>query len=148
MTSLSLLLERDGAIALNLDVSSRKRLFEEAAALLAPLGGCDKQTIFEALIAREKLGSTAVGNLVALPHARVEGLTEACLLFIRTKEVFDYDGAKAPGAQLFFVLAIPPNATDEHLEVLSQIAHFVENKKNRTALLAATTTKDIIEALK
>jgi len=78
-------------IALDLDVASKSRLFEAAGALFAASSGLDATTVSASLAAREKLGSTGLGQGIAIPHGRIKGLKEARGAFLRLKQPVPFD---------------------------------------------------------
>ena len=124
-------------IVLDLEVSSKKRLFEEAGLLLESESGLSRAAVFECLLAREKLGTTALGHGVAIPHGRHAEVQAATGAFIRLKEAVDFDAPDGEPVSLVFVLLVPENASGEHLEVLSALAIKLSDKTVREQLLAA-----------
>ena len=107
MNHIAPLLNPSENILLDLDVLSRKRLFEEVSRILAVSSGVPAQSVFDALIAREKLGPTGLGCRAGIPHARINGIVDPGLCLVRTKQPIDYDGPGQTTAQLFFAVAIP-----------------------------------------
>ena len=123
-------------IVLDLEVSSKKRLFEEAGLLLESESGLSRAAVFECLFAREKLGTTALGHGVAIPHGRHAEVQAATGAFIRLKEAVDFDAPDGEPVSLVFVLLVPENASGEHLEV-SALAIKLSDKAVREQLWAA-----------
>jgi len=102
---------------------SKKRVLEQCAQLLArDLPEIPRQSIFESLLAREKLGSTGFGGGIALPHCRLAGCTEPLGALLQLSKGVDFDALDGAPVDVLFVLLVPPAATDEHLELLRQIA--------------------------
>src|SRR2546428_6152990 len=98
-------------ILLDLDVTSKKRMFEQAGLLFENNQGVARSLVFDSLFARERLGSTSLGQGVAIPHGRIKGLKEAGRAFIRPSQP---GPVRAPGGQplhLLFVLLVPQQAT-------------------------------------
>ena len=95
-------------VRLDIDVVSRKRLFEEASFAIETAYGEDHDTVFEALMARERLGSTALGHGCAVPHGRLESLQEPALVLLRTKQPIAYDAPDDKPVRLFMTLLVPP----------------------------------------
>ena len=124
-------------IVLDLEVSSKKRLFEEAGLLLESESGLSRAAVFECLFAREKLGTPALGHGVAIPHGRHAEVQAATGAFIRLKEAVDFDAPDGEPVSLVFVLLVPENASGEHLEVLSALAIKLSDKAVRDQLLLA-----------
>ena len=134
-------------IVLDLEVSSKKRLFEEAGLLLESESGLSRAAVFECLLAREKLGTTALGHGVAIPHGRHAEVQAATGAFIRLKEAVDFDAPDNKPVSLVFVLLVPESATGEHLEILSHLAERFADKTVRDALLGtqdAAAARDLL----
>ena len=134
-------------IVLDLEVSSKKRLFEEAGLLLESESGLSRAAVFECLFAREKLGTTALGHGVAIPHGRHAEVQAATGAFIRLKEAVDFDAPDNKPVSLVFVLLVPESATGEHLEILSHLAERFADKTVRDALLGtqdAAAARDLL----
>ncbi|MDR0673944.1 MAG: PTS sugar transporter subunit IIA [Zoogloeaceae bacterium] len=124
-------------ILLDVDASSRKRIFEEAGQCLEASCGIDHTLVFDNLLAREKLGSTGLGQGVAIPHGRVKGLKETLCAFIRPRSPIDFDAPDARLVQLVFVLLAPEEATEESLQILAALASCFAERDFREKLLAA-----------
>lgn len=139
MNRISTLLDPYENVKLNLDVISRKRVFEEAASILSNASGIDKTAIFDGFIAREKLGSTAIAPGVAIPHARIAGVKAPCITLLRTTTPVDFSDSDQNQVQLFLAMLIPTEATDEYLPLLSQIASFFSDPTHIAALKSTDT---------
>ena len=131
-----------------ISANSKKRLLEKLSLLLendAP--EVDNHAAFQSLFERERLGSTGVGNGVALPHGRVKGLHEAVGAFGILKESIDYDAVDNQPVKLVFALLVPEEATEEHLQLLAQLAKLFSDRKNRDHLLNANNRDDVYNFL-
>lgn len=115
----------------DMDVSSKKRLFEQVGLLVENSHGIARSEIFDSLFAREKLGSTGLGQGVAIPHGRVKGLKEATGVFIRLASPIPFDSPDGKPVNLLFVLLVPEQATDLHLQVLSELAQLFSSRSLR-----------------
>ena len=124
-------------IVLDLEVSSKKRVFEQAGLLLENEAGLARADVFDCLFAREKLGTTGLGQGVAIPHGRHASVKKAVGAFIRTQEPVAFDAPDGKPVSLIFVLLVPENATGEHFEVLSKLAGRFSQKAVREALMSA-----------
>ena len=124
-------------IVLDLEVSSKKRVFEQAGLLLENEAGLARADVFDCLFAREKLGTTGLGQGVAIPHGRHASVKKAVGAFIRTQEPVAFDAPDGKPVSLIFGLLVPANATGEHLEVLSKLAGRFSQKAVREALMSA-----------
>lgn len=129
-------------ILLDLDVTSKKRVFEQVGLLIENTHGIARSEIFDCLFAREKLGSTGLGQGVAIPHGRARGLKEAVGVFIRLKQAIPFDAPDGKAVQCLFVLLVPEEATDLHLQVLSELAQLFSSRQVRERLLIAPDVED------
>ncbi len=109
-------------IQMNLSLSSKKRSMEEISSLLAGREGLSQADIFNALMAREKLGSTGLGHGVAIPHGRMGDTKETVAAFIRLQHGIDYDAHDGQAVDLIFGLIVPQSATEDHLKLLAAVA--------------------------
>ncbi|MDR1661628.1 MAG: PTS IIA-like nitrogen regulatory protein PtsN [Azoarcus sp.] len=124
-------------VVAGLDASSKKRVFEEAALLFETELGIGHDLIFDKLFARERLGSTGLGQGIAIPHSRVAGLAEAAGAFIRLATPVPFDALDGRPVNLVFVLLVPEEANDAHLQLLSELARMFSDRAFREKLLAA-----------
>jgi PTS system nitrogen regulatory IIA component len=121
-------------VALDLPVSSKKRLFEQAGLMFENLDGIARSLVFDSLFAREKLGSTGLGQGVAIPHGRIKGLKEALGAFIRVEQPVPFDAPDGNPVTLVFVLLVPEQATEKHLQILSELAQMFSDKALRESM--------------
>ena len=131
-------------IVLNLDASSKKRVFEHAGVLFENHQGIARSAVFDSLFAREKLGSTGLGRGIAIPHGRIKGLTEACGAFLRLATPVPFDSPDGQPVSLLFVLLVPEQATEQHLQILSELAERFSERTCREALGAADSAEAIL----
>ena len=122
-------------VIVDLDVASKKRVFEQAGLLFENTQHIARSQVFESLFAREKLGSTGLGQGVAIPHGRIKGLREAVAALIRMKEAIPFDAPDGQPVNLACILLVPEKATDKHLQILSELAQMFSDKKLRESLL-------------
>ena len=94
-------------IVLDLEVTSKKRVFERAGLLFENNQGVARSLVFESLFARERLGSTGLGQGVAIPHGRIKGLKEAVGAFVRLSEPVPFDAPDSKPVKLVFLLLVP-----------------------------------------
>jgi PTS system nitrogen regulatory IIA component len=123
-------------IAFDVDASSKKRALEKVSDMLAQdnevrLGSHD---VCESLIAREKLGTTAIGCGVAIPHGRLKNTDKTVAAFVKLHEGVDYDAIDNQQVDLIFALLVPENSTEEHLQILAEIAEMFSNETFREKL--------------
>ncbi|MEO1774642.1 MAG: PTS IIA-like nitrogen regulatory protein PtsN [Pseudomonadota bacterium] len=137
---------RPDAVLPSLKASSKKHVFGDIANRAADLTGLDHRMICEKLIAREHLGSTAMGNGVAIPHARVEGLDRIIGVFARLDAPIEFDAADAKGVDLMVALLAPEDAGADHLRALAKVSRLLRDADLRTKL-RQTQTAEALYAL-
>ena len=125
-------------IVLDLAATSKKRAFEQAGLLFENQHGIARTVVFQSLIARERLGSTALGHHVAVPHGRIKDLKEPCAAFIRLADPVRFDATDGRMASLLFILLVPEAATQVHLDLLAEIARLMSDAALRQALTTET----------
>lgn len=131
-------------VILDLDVGSKKRVFEQAGVLFETQLGLARSVIFDSLFAREKLGSTGLGQGVAIPHGRIKGLKQAAGAFLRLASPVPFDSPDGRPVNLLFVLLVPEQATEEHLQILSELAQRFSDRAFRESLQTAADTATIL----
>ena len=136
MNQIAQLLNSDNVVA-DLQVSSKKRLFEQVGLLLDDPEGPGSSQVFDALFSREKLGSTGLGLGVAIPHGRIKGLKQVVGAFVRLATPVDFDAPDGKPVNLVFVLLVPEVATEQHLQLLSDLAQMFSERAVRDKLAAA-----------
>ena len=130
-------------IVLDLDASSKKRVFEQAGLLFENHQGIARSPVFDSLFAREKLGSTGLGRGIAIPHGRIKGLKEACGAFLRLTTPVAFDSPDGIPVNLLFVLLVPELATEQHLQILSELAERFSDSQCRDALCKADSPESV-----
>ena len=130
-------------IVVDLDVPTKARLFEVIGRLFAASGGLDADAVAGSLAAREKLGSTGLGQGIAIPHGRIRGLREARGAFARLHTAIPFDAPDGKPVSQVFVLLVPEQATDLHLELLSELAQMFSERTFREQLAAARDAAEL-----
>jgi len=130
-------------IVLDLPATSKKRAFEHAALIFENHHGLARLTVFDSLFARERLGSTALGYGVAVPHGRIKGLDQPVATFIRLAQPVPFDAPDGQPVRVLMFLLVPEVATQQHLEILAELAHMLSSKELRQALLDAGTPEAV-----
>ncbi len=130
-------------IVLDLDASSKKRVFEHAGLVFENNQGIARSAVFDSLFSREKLGSTGLGKGIAIPHGRIKGLKEACGAFSRLATPIPFDSPDGEPVSLLFVLLVPEQATEQHLQILSELAERFSDRSCRDALTLATDAESV-----
>jgi PTS system nitrogen regulatory IIA component len=126
---------------------TRKQVISEMAAVMASAGRLDQKTVIEALLERERLGSTGVGEGVAIPHARVEGLERPIGGFAHLRDPVDFEAIDERKADLVFMLLAPTDSGAEHLRALARVARVFRQESIRAALRRAQTADAILAIL-
>lgn len=136
-----------GFTVADLEAGSKKRLMQYAADFIAERVHDIRATdIYDALIARERLGSTAIGSGAAIPHCRLPGLEIARVALFRLREAIPFDAPDNRPVQLVFVLLVPEEATGDHLEILRVLAESLSVQDFRVALLEAADDQALYRA--
>jgi PTS system nitrogen regulatory IIA component len=125
-------------ILLDLDVTSKKRMFEQAGLLFENNQGVARSLVFDSLFARERLGSTGLGQGVAIPHGRIKGLKQAVGAFVRVAQPVPFDAPDGKPVNLVFLLLVPEQATEQHLQILSELAQMLSDRELREKLATDT----------
>jgi len=134
-------------ITVGLDASSKKRVFEQAGLLFENNQGIARVKVFDSLFARERLGSTGLGEGIAIPHGRIKGLKEAVAALVRLDEPVAFDAPDGKPVNLLLFLLVPEQATQQHLEILSAVAEMLSDRTMRETLLTATDPQALHQAL-
>ena len=134
MNLISQLLPQTNVI-IDLDVASKKRVFEQAGLLFENTIHIARNQVFDSLFAREKLGSTGLGQGVAIPHGRIKGLREAVAALVTMKEAIPFDAPDGQPVNIACILLVPEKATDKHLQILSELAQMFSDKQFREKIL-------------
>lgn len=123
-----------GRIRLGFSAATKSQVLEEAGRLFAAHEGWRPAYIAERLGARERVGSTGLGQGVAIPHARLEGLHQAVAAFIRLDSPVAFDAPDGKPVSDFLVLLVPEQAGEEHLQLLAEAAEMFNDRRFRDAL--------------
>jgi PTS system nitrogen regulatory IIA component len=124
-------------VLVDLAVASKKRVFEQAGLLFENNHDIGRAAVFDSLFARERLGSTGLGQSVAIPHGRIKGLKEALAAVIRLAEPIPFDAPDGRPVKLLVVLLVPEQASQTHLDLLSELAQMLSDKPFRESLMSA-----------
>jgi len=132
----------------DLTATSKDEALIELAEMIASKEGLDEDTIVGVLREREKLGSTGIGDGIAIPHGKLKGLKKLVASFGRSKKGIDFQSIDGKPTYLFFLLMAPENTAGVHLKALARISRLLKDKKFRESLLDASNTEGIFQALK
>lgn len=126
-----------------LSLHSKKRVFESAAEAFGDIAGLSKEAVYRGLLDREKLGSTALGDGVAIPHCRIDTCIAplGCLMTL-TDEV-DFSAPDGKGVDIVLVLLVPSEATQVHLDVLASVVKLLSDEPTRASIRKAVEPKEL-----
>jgi PTS system nitrogen regulatory IIA component len=128
----------DEDIVVGLDVSDKKRALEAVALLIGRRHQINHAATLRALWRREDIGSTALGHGVAIPHARITGISEPIVVLICTKVPIVFGAPDHKPVSMLFVILVPEHAHEEHLQILATVSEMFSDKVFRDRLSAAT----------
>ncbi len=131
------------SILVDVDVDSKKNLFKLVSNVFAKNDFEESSKIIEKLNERERLGSTGVGNGIAIPHSKISLINKTKVLFLKLKSAIDFSAPDKKDVDLVFVILAPKNCQSEHLLVLSSISSFVKNKNFVQKLRKLEKSKEI-----
>ena len=117
------------AVVARLRVANKKQLLQEISRRAAALVELHERQIFDSLLERERLGSTGVGNGIAIPHAKLPGLTHLQGLFVRLDPPVDFDAVDEQPVDLVFLLLAPAAAGADHLKALARVSRLLRDRQ-------------------
>jgi len=135
-------------IACEIFSGSKKRALEQLSELIAGNEpDINQQEVFESLISRERLGSTGLGKGVAIPHGRLKESNKTLLAFAQLKEGIDFDAPDSEPVDLLFALLVPPESTEEHLQILAVLSEMCRDEPFRQKLRNAHSSEELYQLL-
>lgn len=139
------IISRNSVIA-NAKSNSKKQLLQDVAEVASAETGVSQRVIFDLLLQRERLGSTGIGNGVAIPHGKLPGLKRITGVFARLSKPVPFDAMDDEPVDLVFTILAPEGSGADHLKALSRIARIMRNA-DTLAALRQTTDRDVIYSL-
>jgi len=140
-------LEEDNIIP-DLKAKDKKGVLEELAeAIASHEPSLDKNSLVKVLLERERLGSTGIGDGVAIPHGKFPAVTQPIISFGRSRKGLDFDSMDGEPAFLFFLLVAPENAASIHLKALAKIAKILKNSAFRKVLMEAQNRQELYKTI-
>ncbi|AUC87419.1 PTS fructose transporter subunit IIA [Alteromonas sp. MB-3u-76] len=128
--------------------NSKKRILEIISDIAAQGDeNIDQVTVLNSLLARERVGSTGIGNGIALPHGRLAGLEQVMAIVVTCIPAINFDALDEKPVDIFFALLVPEEQTQGHLQTLATVAGKLSDKDTVKAIRRAKTNEDIISAL-
>ncbi len=132
------------SIIMDCDSKSQKNTLEVISNKMAELTSTNKDEIFQKLYEREKLGTTAFGNGIAIPHARIEGIQNAKIIILKLTEAIDFNSIDGNKVDIIISLFVPNDNNKMHVELLSNIASLLDNQVLREKIRTANTASDVM----
>ena len=136
----------DGAIVANLKATSKKQALQEIARRAADVTGLDERAIFSVLMDRERLGTTGVGNGIAIPHGKLAEVDRVYGIFARLDKAVDFQSIDDQPVDLIFVLLAPEDAGADHLKALARVSRLLRDQ-DTCKKLRATSDTDALYAI-
>ncbi len=129
-------------------VSSKKAALEMLSDTLAYQdSNLSKSKVLDGLLAREKLGSTGLGEGIAIPHCRIEELDKIYVTMLKLEEGVEYEASDDKPVFFFFFLVVPEDANDEHLELLANLAELLDNELLRKSIQKSSNARELYQIL-
>ncbi len=136
---------RSALVLPELSATGKKEVLQElAAAISAEYPSLEAAAIHAALLAREELGSTAIGEGMAIPHGKIAGLTEIVVCFGRSLRGIAFDAPDGKPTHLFFLLVAPEESAARYLSCLAELSRFLKNLPLRGRLLQAKGQEELL----
>jgi PTS system nitrogen regulatory IIA component len=135
-------------IVVDLDVATKTQFFAAIGAVFERSSGLPQAHVAASLAAREKLGSTGLGQGIAIPHGRIHGLGDALGAYARLVAPVPFDAPDGKPVQQLFVLLVPEHATDQHLQLLSELAQMFSERAFRERLSVAPDTQTVADVFR
>jgi mannitol/fructose-specific phosphotransferase system IIA component (Ntr-type) len=134
-------------VYLDLEASGVKSALAAVADVFSPGLELEPERVVEALVEREELGSTSVGEGFAIPHCKTQGLAQIAIALARFTDGIDFEGTGHDPVRFVFVVLSPPDQPAAHLQVLSQIARVLKRRELRSELLSAADASEVVSAI-
>jgi nitrogen PTS system EIIA component len=116
------------SIIMDCQSKSKKNVLELISEIASSISITNKDIVFEKLYEREKLGTTAFGNGIAIPHARIDNLSEAKIIILKLETAIDFNSSDGEKVDLIISLLAPNNENEMHIKILSKIAEMLDDK--------------------
>lgn len=128
--------------------SSKKRILEQICLLASEkMGNCSASDLLESILNREKMGSTGIGNGIAIPHGRLNNTNKAMAVLLTTEQAIDFDAIDNKSVDIFICLFVPKNSTQEHLNTLQSIAQLFSDRKTAKQVRKCTDNQQLFNLI-
>lgn len=139
---------KDDSIELNLEGKNKAQIISELVDIISKSGKVrNKKVLTDALMDRERLGSTAIGNGVAVPHAKIDGIKQTVLAFGRSITGVDFNSLDGANTHLFFMLISPKDDIGAHLKILAKISHLIKDRFMVGLFKKAKSKKEVLSVI-
>ncbi len=135
------------SVYIDAKASSKKQILQYLSSEASKVTKIDQREIFDALLERERLGSTGVGKGIAIPHAKFKGLTDIVGIFLKLDNEVDFDSIDDKPVDLVFLLIVPENAGADHLKALARISRFMRDATNVSGIRGADNVDSLYAIL-
>ncbi len=136
-------------IGCGVEAASKKRVLEQLGQRLAESSqDLTQDEVFDALLERERLGSTGLGKGIALPHARMSQIAQSVAAFIQLPEGIDFDAIDNQPVDLAFAMLVPEEATEEHLQLLAKLAQMFDDSEFCSGLRSAESAEQLFQLIR
>jgi len=126
-----------------LSLHSKKRVFESAAEAFGDAAGLSREAVYRGLLDRERLGSTALGDGVAIPHCRIDDCDAPLGCLMTLSDPVDFSAPDGEGVDIVLVLLVPTEATQAHLDLLAGVVTFLSEDSTRASIRGAIEPEDL-----
>jgi PTS system nitrogen regulatory IIA component len=133
----------------NIEAQNKRDALKEISEFVSTVEKDDVLTakrLFNAILDREELGSTGIGDGVAIPHAKIHGLKNLCACFARSQDGVDFKAIDSEPVRLIFMLLVPENSAGIHLKALARISRVLKERDFREQLIAAKDSQELYDA--
>ena len=131
------------SIFINVEAESQKNVFKILGNIFSKKNKTLSSRIIDKLNERERLGSTSVGNGIAIPHTKVDGIKKTQVIFLKLKSGVDFSASDGKKIDLIFSIIAPENSESDHLLILSSISNFIRKKQKIDRLRGSATIEEI-----
>jgi nitrogen PTS system EIIA component len=129
------------------NISSKKKMLEKVSEIIAEKINAKPKLVFESLLSREKLGTTALGGGVAIPHGRASCCEDVTSVFLLLESPIDYDASDGQLVDIIFAIMVPEEAHTEHLKHLAKVAEILSNTRNLSQIRNAHCSEALYDIL-
>lgn len=128
--------------------SSKKRILEQICLIAAEkMGNCSASELLDSILNREKMGSTGIGNGIAIPHGRLNNTNKAMAVLLTTEQAIDFDAIDNKSVDIFICLFVPQSSTQEHLNTLQSIAQLFSDRKTAKQVRKCTNNQQLFNLI-